>query len=126
MDGTIAGTVDNIAAKNVAFEAGKDTRLNGDMKLTGLPDITKTYIEFKSNDFRTTYPDAINFIPELKDISEPRLSELSYIRFKGTYTVYLRDFVTNGPLETGLGTIVADLNMKIPRGAKPTYSGKLI
>jgi TamB, inner membrane protein subunit of TAM complex len=126
IDGNVAGTIDNISARNVSFEAGKDTRLNGDIRLAGLPDMSKTYIDFKSNDFRTTYTDAINFIPELKNISEPRLSEIGFIRFKGTYTGYLRDFVTFGTIETGLGTIIADVNMKFPRVGQPNYSGKLI
>ena len=123
--GALQGTVANLKGKGIELRAGNSSTLNGDIALKGLPDIDKTYIDFKSNDFRTTYADVVTLIPKLKTIVEPRLDKLQYVRFKGNFTGFIKDFVTTGTIETGLGTVLADVNMKFPDQGKPTYTGKI-
>ncbi|MEP7277304.1 MAG: hypothetical protein ABI813_01560 [Bacteroidota bacterium] len=123
--GALHGTVANLTGKGIILRAGNNTTLNGDISLKGLPDIDKTFIDFKSNDFRTTYADVLTVAPALKNIDDPRLDRLQFIHFRGNFTGFLRDFVTTGTIETGLGTVIADLNMKFPASGKPTYMGKV-
>jgi hypothetical protein len=125
LSGVIKGTVDNLNAKDITIQAGKDTYLNGNISLAGLPDINRTYIDFEANDFRTIYSDAVSFIPQLRNISQPRLDLLQYLRFKGNFTGFVTDFVTYGTLQTKLGTVVTDLNMKLPVGKVASYSGSV-
>lgn len=125
LSGIIRGTIDNLNAKDITIQAGKDTYLNGNISLAGLPDVNKTYIDFEANDFRTIYSDAIAFIPQLRTITQPRLDLLQYLRFKGNFTGFVTDFVTYGTLETKLGTVVTDLNMKLPVGRTAGYSGSI-
>lgn len=125
IDGRIKGTVDDLQAKNLVVEAGNNTYLNGNIRLTGLPDIEKTYIDFDANNFRTTYNDAVAIVPQLKDIRQPRLDLLQYLRFKGNFTGFINDFVTYGTIETNLGTLVSDVNMKFPAGGNTRYSGNI-
>lgn len=125
LTGNVKGTLENLSGKGLEVKAGKATYLNGDFKMTGLPDIDQTYIDFKANDLRTTYADAITIVPEIKSIDEPKLSSIQYLRFKGSYTGFIRDFVTFGTIETNLGTVVADINMKLPEKGLASYSGKL-
>lgn len=66
--GTVKGTISNLSTKNITIRAGNNTILKGDLKMVGLPEIDKTFIDFKANDFRTTYNDAIAFIPQLKKL----------------------------------------------------------
>ncbi len=123
--GALHGTVADLNGKGIVLKAGSSTTLNGDIALKGLPDMDKTFIDFKSNDFRTTYADVLTVAPKLKTVDEPRLDRLKFIHFKGNFTGYIRDFVTNGTIETGLGTVVADVNMKFPVKSTPTYTGKI-
>ena len=58
--GTVKGTVDNLNAKDIIIQAGKDTYLRGNVSMAGLPDINKTYIDFEAENFRTTYNDAVD------------------------------------------------------------------
>lgn len=123
--GIIKGPVKNLKGTQMILEAGKNTLLNGDIHLKGLPDIDNTFIEFRSNDFRTNYADASTLIPQLKQIHSPRFDRIDRFRFTGSFTGFLKDFVTNGIIETNLGTVVTDVNMKFP-GKKPTvYSGNI-
>lgn len=125
IDGNVRGTVDNLNGKNLVIQAGRDTYLKGNISIAGLPDINKTYIDFEAESFRTTYKDAVAFVPMLKKVEQPRLDVLEYLRFRGNFTGFLNDFVTYGTLETKLGTLVTDLNMKLPENALSKYSGSL-
>lgn len=123
--GIINGTVANLGGKNIVITAGKNTLLNGDIHLKGLPDIDQTFIEFKSNDFRTTYADMVTLVPQLKTVTQPRLDLIEYLRFKGTFNGYIKNFVTNGTIETKLGTLVTDVNMKFPGNNPTIYAGSI-
>ncbi len=123
LKGTVRGTVDGLIGKDLVVEAGRNTLLNGDISLTGLPDITKTFIDFKANDFRTTYQDAVTIVPAIRHVTTPDLRKLQFIRFNGSFTGFIRDFVTYGTIQTNLGTVKSDLNMKLPAGKDPLYSG---
>lgn len=123
--GNIKGTITNLSTKNIIVRAGNNTFLNGDLKIVGLPDIDKTFIDFKANDFRTTYSDAAAFIPRLKKINDPRIDRLKAIQYKGFFTGFLHDFVTYGTIRSNLGNVVVDANMQLsPKGAA-TYGGKI-
>jgi hypothetical protein len=78
----------------MTIQAGNNTYLNGDISLTGLPDINKTFIDFKANSFRTTYGDAATFLPGIRKVTMPNLQSISYLDFNGSFTGFIKDFVT--------------------------------
>lgn len=125
LNGKIRGTVDDLIGRDLDVRAGDNTLLNGHISLTGLPDINKTFIDFKANEFRTTYGDAVTFAPAIRKITTPDLRSLQYISFRGNFTGFIRDFVTFGTIQTNLGTVRTDLNMKLPLGGQPVYSGSI-
>jgi len=125
ISGLARGTVDDIFGSEMSIQAGTNTYLNGDISLTGLPDINKTFIDFKANNLHTTYNDAVTFFPGIRKIATPRLQNISYLDFNGSFTGFIKDFVTYGTIRTNLGTITSDLNMKLPDGKEPFYSGKI-
>ncbi len=125
IDGNVRGTIDNLSARNFLVEAGKNSRLDGNIKMIGLPNIDSTFIDFKANDFRTSYSDMLSIFPGLKDINKPHIKEIQYLQFRGDFTGFIRDFVTNGTIETNLGTVKTDLNMKFPTNKVAAYSGKI-
>lgn len=124
INGTVKGTVDNISAKKLLLKSGS-TFVDGDIALRGLPDIKTTFIDFKSNDLQTNYQDMTTIIPLLKKVTQPKLSQLGNIRFKGNFTGFITDFVAFGNIQTDLGNVNADLNMKLPEKGAPVYSGKI-
>ena len=123
VNGSASGTVSNISAKNIRIEHGKTAYLTGNLKMTGLPDINKTLIDFNSGELRFTYADAVDFAPGIKKFKDPDLASLGYVRYKGNFKGYLSDFTTAGTLETALGTLTADVNLKFPKGKAPSYAG---
>ncbi len=123
--GNAKGTIDNLIAKKLMIKAGNDNYLDGDISLRGLPDIDSTFIDFRANDFRTNYNELVRLVPSLKDITNPNLSALGNIEFKGSYTGFINDFVTYGTMNTALGKLTTDLQMKFPEGAKAVYAGNV-
>ena len=125
ISGLARGTVDDIFGTEMSIQAGNNTYLNGDISMTGLPDINKTFIDFKADNFHTTYSDAATFLPGIRKIRTPNLQSISYLDFNGNFTGFIKDFVTYGTIRTNLGTVTSDLNMKLPEGKEPFYSGKI-
>ena len=125
LQGAARGTVDDLVGKDLFIQAGKHTLLSGDISMMGLPDINQTFIDFKANVFRTTYEEAATFVPAIRSFTKPNLRSLEYIQFNGSFTGFIRDFVTFGTIQTKLGTVKSDLNMKLPAGKQPVYSGTI-
>jgi hypothetical protein len=123
IEGKVKGTVDALNAPDLEAWAGNNTYIHGSVSLVGLPDINQTLINIEAKDLHTTYNDALHFIPSIKYIDKPDLSKLSYFKFKGTYTGFINDFVTFGTIQTNLGNLQTDLNMKFPSNNIPVYSG---
>ena len=124
LQGDANGTVDNFTASNLKLRTGA-SYLDGRISMRGLPDINNTFIDFGSNDFRTTYNELASIAPALRNMRQPAVYKLGNIQYKGSYVGFLKDFVAYGTLSTSLGTIVADINMKILGGNNAAYSGKI-
>ena len=125
LSGTVKGTIDNLSAKKIIIKAGNDNYLDGEINLRGLPDIDQTFIDFRSRDMRTNYNELARLIPTLKDITNPNLSAFGNIKFSGSYTGFIRDFVTYGTLQTDIGTLQTDVQMKVPLAGKAVYNGTI-
>ncbi len=123
--GKVKGTVDDLTAENVRIKAGKGTFLAGNFTVIGLPNIATTYVNVEAQELRTSYADAVQFVPALRKVTTPNLKKLGAIKFSGSYTGFLNDFVTYGTIQTALGTLKTDLNMKLPKNGAPVYSGSL-
>jgi hypothetical protein len=124
IDGSCNGTVNNFNLKKGTIKSG-NTLLKGSLVMRGLPNINKTYINFSDGNINTNYNDLAAIIPSLSNINGINLKSLGQIDYKGNFTGYINDFVTYGTLRTNLGTIVADLNMKLPANGTPSYVGKI-
>ena len=123
-NGNAKGSIDNLSAKKITLKTDNSI-INGDISLKGLPDIYSTFIDFKSTGSQTNYKDIVAIIPSLKGAGLSQLSSLGNIRFKGNYTGFINDFVAYGNINTALGNVNADLNMKLPKNKVPSYSGKI-
>ena len=124
LTGNIRGTIDNLSAKKIQVRSN-NTSLDGDITLKGLPDISNTFIDIKSNNLQTNYTDLVTLVPSLRSVKKPQLNQLGNMRFKGNFTGFINDFVAYGNISTSLGNLDADINMKLPSNGTPSYSGKI-
>ncbi|MEO6136810.1 MAG: translocation/assembly module TamB domain-containing protein [Ginsengibacter sp.] len=125
LNGTAHGKVDNMTAKNIVISAGENNYLEGNLSLRGLPEIDETFIDFRAKELRTSYNELAKIIPDLKGITTPQVSTLGNIKFEGSFTGYVRDFVTYGNLSTDIGDLKTDLHLQVPKIGKASYQGTL-
>jgi TamB, inner membrane protein subunit of TAM complex len=125
LSGNAKGTIDNLSAKKIIIKAGPNNYLDGEINLRGLPDIDETFIDFRSTDMRTNYDELARLFPTLKTITNPNLRAFGNIKFEGSYTGFVRDFVTYGTLSTDIGTLQTDIQMKVPDQGQAVYNGSL-
>lgn len=125
INGKVEGSVDGLASENLEFWLGRNTYVNGNVSIVGLPDINKTLLNIDAKELRTTYGDAVGFFPDLAKVTSPNVKALSYLKFKGTFTGFVNDFVSYGTIETPLGALTTDVNLKLPKNGEPVYSGTI-
>lgn len=123
ISGRVEGAVDGLSSENLELWLGTNTYVAGNVSVVGLPNIAKTLLNIEARELRTTYADAVGFFPGLRRVTSPNVRALSFLRFKGTFTGFVNDFVSYGTIQTALGTLTTDLNMKLPKGGEPVYSG---
>jgi hypothetical protein len=122
--GNARGTIDNLVANKMLIKSGNSS-VNGDITIRGLPDIDSAFIDFTSRDLQTNYDDLTILVPSLKQVDQPKLSRLGNIVYKGNFTGTISDFVAFGTINTNLGAVTGDLNLKLPANKAAVYSGKL-
>ena len=131
IDGNFKGKVNSFKGKNVSIQYGQNTSFKGNIIMNGLPKIEDTFIELSADEIKSTRKD-IETIPvppftENKHVVIPEnLEPLGIVRFKGRFTGFYNDFVAYGTINTALGLISSDLNLKYDKNKKTTaYSGHL-
>ncbi len=125
VNGNAKGTVSNFEVKKMNISCG-NTFLRGSIGIRELPDIDNVFINFNSEGSNTQYNEIALVFPEIKNITQPRLDKLGDIYFKGNFTGYVKNFVAKGIINTDLGSIISDINIKLPDNEIPSYSGNLI
>ncbi|MDD3877850.1 MAG: translocation/assembly module TamB domain-containing protein [Bacteroidales bacterium] len=130
IDGKFSGTISNLKGKDVKISYGRNTNFSGNFSLNGLPDFENTFINFNAREFFTTISDLNKFaLPN--DTSSAFLNlpkellNLGFIRFKGSFTGFINDFVAFGEFVTDAGIIRTDLSLKADENKNYAYKGNL-
>ncbi len=122
ISGNIKGRLSNIAGENLTISAGNRTLFKGKAKVRGLPDINNTYIDFKVVSLLTDADDIKCIYPQAN--LGNKLYKLGRLHFSGQFTGFTKDFVAYGQLNTSLGSINSDVNVKYD-GDIIQYSGAI-
>ncbi|MBL6963284.1 MAG: translocation/assembly module TamB domain-containing protein [Bacteroidetes bacterium] len=124
IDGEAEGTVTDMRSKHIILKFGKGSAYSGAVRMTGLPDINETLLDFDVKNLDISFRDIHSLIPSI-DFPD-YFYESGMLTFIGRYTGFINDFVAYGNLYTPFGEIESDINLKIPaKSGKPKYSGNL-
>lgn len=124
VSGKVKGTVSDLSARNIEISTGNATLLKGNISTTGLPNIYETSLNLRVKTLTTTIADVRRIYPGAKIPSN--IDKLGLITYSGTLDGFVTDFVSNGKLETALGSATTDLNFKYDRKRnKSSYAGQL-
>ncbi len=124
LSGDYSGTVADLRGRDVALAFGGVSRLRGRFDVNGLPDLETAFIEFRLEELRTRAADLAGLLPGV-DLP-PNLPVLGTFSASGEFIGFPRDFVAFGNLETAIGSVRSDINLKIDRAADNVgYSGSM-
>ncbi|MDB5153426.1 MAG: translocation/assembly module TamB [Mucilaginibacter sp.] len=129
LDGHIKGYVNNLRAKNLLVTGGQATYVKGDFRLKGLPYWNNTFLELNFEQIATNKKDLdylySNFSGKPNAKVPDVIAKFGDVNFTGRFTGLQNDFVAYGTFKTKLGRFDSDLNLKINKAGKPSYSGKI-
>lgn len=121
------GTVEKIQARNVHLTTAKQTELEGDFTIKGLPYINKTIFDFNLKSLTTSSTDVEILVPALSNQTKFDLPEqldyLGKISFTGKFKGLYNDFIVNGLFNTALGNLTTESHIDIKKPLK--YAGHI-
>lgn len=124
LSGKASGTISNLKLRNLIIDAGNVTRFNGNVDLTGLPNINETFISAELDKVRTDAADIEKIFPDIKLPIE--LSKLGLTRISGHFDGFINDFVAKAEIVSQIGIVKSDVNLKFKTDiTHAVYSGNL-
>lgn len=129
--GTLKGKIKNLEGKNALIEWGNASKLAGDFQLIGLPDTDSLNYSFNLNRFSTKASDialipAYPFYKNEKIAIPQEIFTLEKIDFNGKVSGTLDNASLEGTLETSIGKLFADINLRYDNELKDySYEGKI-
>ncbi|MBN3036623.1 MAG: translocation/assembly module TamB domain-containing protein [Bacteroidales bacterium] len=128
ISGILAGTVSKFKSKELRVAYGERTRIDGDIRMTGLPDVEATFIHAQFRELVTDAKDIRNFImPEGRRMGElpEMLDRFGSVHIKGNFTGFYNDFVSYALFDTDLGSIRTDVALRLSISGEIGYSGRM-
>jgi hypothetical protein len=128
--GGIKGSLSNLKFKKINFKIGKETQVNADLELKGLPIWKNTFIFFKF------YNNIIDF-NDLATIRLPDSSPLRYLKippelldgarltYQGNFSGFPSDFVAYGTLDGSLGKLSTDIAIRPKESGVIDFQGSV-
>lgn len=108
IQGIISGFVRDFEAKKIKFFYKDNTNFVGTIKVKGLPDISKTYIDAEVDNMSFSYNDLMNFAIPTKGTHIPIPESFSSLKkgsLSGTYKGFYNNFNTEFDINTNLGNV---------------------
>jgi len=129
--GSVNGSVSDLRLKNFRLAYGHSTKFNGNLSLSGLPDIGSSFLHFDAKELSTSYEDIVSiplypFTENKYNTLPTELKRLGKISYKGKFDGFVNDFTTYGRFATRLGKVDAKLSISIGEKAGDVrYDGKI-
>ena len=112
--GKLKGSLSNLKLRKLKLNYGRYSKLLADADVKGLPELENSFIWLKIKELSTHKIDleTIPMIPfgEGKTLSLPEnIAGLGLMKYAGSFTGFLNDFVADGTFTSKLGKLTADL-----------------
>lgn len=112
----IDGTLENLKATNLKAKYGNTLSISADIDAIGLPDINNTYFKGSINHIRfdkSSIQDIIANIGKQPFILPQEINNLGLCQYSGDISGNTSNLVLYGNLNTSIGNIKTDVNLKI-------------
>ena len=129
-NGKVYGTVANLASDEITIKTNDTTYCEGKFSIKGMPDMDHAELYFKTDKLISNLSDAKKLLinvdqKEISSLLPNELGELGTFSFSGYYQGRLNDFNLKGQMQSAIGGIYADFNMKLPANSPTKYKGSI-
>ena len=122
----IAGTVSNLALRNLTLNYGANTHFAANIETNGLPNIAETFIYSDIQQFSSSAGDVQDFVANLSRQPINLPAKLGKINYKGNISGFLSNLVVYGMLQTAAGNVQTDILLKFSKNLQNlAYSGRI-
>ncbi len=128
VSGFVKGPVSKLKIDSLNLDFGAYSHFEGNVRLTGLPDIQETYIQLNVNELSTNHRDLNNLvISQDQRLQVPhQIEQLGTTHVKGNFTGFVNDFVADATFKTEIGIVTTDISLKTnAEDGKLEYSGNV-
>lgn len=123
LSGKFNGRVKSFLLSDASISFGIGSTIKGKIRMTGLPSIDETFIDF---DLTNSYLTVSDLSQYLSQKTYSRLKPVEHISFNAEFLGYPNDFVALGNFYTQHGRIESDINLKLSNDISETsYSGRI-
>ncbi|MFT3740041.1 MAG: translocation/assembly module TamB domain-containing protein [Breznakibacter sp.] len=123
--GKFSGSLPNLKGDSVVFSFGRESSVETNFNLVGLPRVEETFLFLDITDLSTNASDLgllLSGLPGSKiDALPVSFNRLGTIKYKGNFTGFINDLVAYGRFTTRLGNISTDIGVKVTD--RVTFSG---
>lgn len=119
----VEGTVTDLRCEAIDIKVG-NSEVKGNLSMKGLPDINKTFIQFTNGQLITTGKELVQLVPAVKN-KAINWNTVSKVNYQGAFKGYIDNFFVDGLLTTNLGKIQSNINLQLPKGGEPVYTGTI-
>ncbi len=115
--GKVSGTVAEMRGRDITISYGNETKIDCDFDLSGLPDLSNSFIYLGINQLTTRASDLSRLkLPGTGSVRLPDyIEKMGTIAFTGSFTGFTTDFVAYGKLTSEAGNINTDISLR-PEG----------
>ncbi|HLW50607.1 MAG TPA: translocation/assembly module TamB domain-containing protein [Sphingobacteriaceae bacterium] len=128
LSGTLKGTVSDIRGDRISLSTSDQTRLQGQVSITGLPDIERTVFDIELAYLHTNIPEIERMVTRLSERDRfdlpSFLNNFDQLRFIGSFKGHYDDFEVKGRLQTALGELETAIAIQLREG-DTYYSGEI-
>ncbi|MCB9033747.1 MAG: hypothetical protein H6553_07915 [Chitinophagales bacterium] len=118
------GYLSDLKISQLQLQTGNITKIDINGTIKGLPKINQTILDLNVKQLKTSTQDLQKILPFVK--LPEQVANAGNIQFSGIFKGKVDDFYTKGRLITdNLGTLDADIYMKLPKGKQPQYKGNV-
>ena len=130
LSGRFRGPVSNLKGRDVKLEFGNYSRFSGSFDLTGLPNVKGLFVNLSADVLQSHFDDLQQLsVPSANPNEEFQVPEIlrpmGLMRFNGSFTGFLNEFVAYGTLNTSLGRVKTDLELQDLEGEKIKMLGRM-
>jgi len=124
LSGKLTGRINNLKGSGINIQLGDKLNFNGNFNTRNLTVKNEEFVNLQIDQVNVSMTSLRQLIP---NFSLPQnFDKLGSLDFNGNFTGFFTDFVAYGDLQTDLGAVTSDIQLRLTEGIdKAKYGGKI-